>query len=230
MSFLERLFMYQTWNFLPSLGTPSPTTTLTPGNHEFPFTFCLSNNTPDTIEGLDDCYVKYQLKATIGTAGGRRIEADTRVRVVQDIWPQKIIYRVSLPSQAYTFGSAIPIKFEFIPLCKGLEIATIHTEVKETHKLLQLTLSRRARVIAEDDFYPRDWNEDEFRITSDNEGCWHSLTRFLRLPNDPKECLQSLSTNFLHVEHTLTTQIKLLNPDGHHSAVCFPGPLFVPPY
>lgn len=73
--------MYQTWNFLPSLGTPSPTTTLAPGNHEFPFTFCLSNTTPDTIEGLDDCYVKYQLKATMGTAGGRRIEADTRVRV-----------------------------------------------------------------------------------------------------------------------------------------------------
>ncbi|GKZ24235.1 hypothetical protein AbraIFM66951_002306 [Aspergillus brasiliensis] len=238
MPFWERLFMYQTWNFLHSKGTSSRTT-LAPGNHEFPFTFCLSNNTPDTIEGLGDCRVKYHLKATLGTAGGRRIEADTQVRVrrmyrsllvpepkmLQDIWPQKIIYRVSLPFQAYTFGSVIPIKYQFIPLRKGLQIASIHSEVKETHKALQPSLSTRSRIVAKDDDDSSDW--DDFRAVSDDEGCWYSTTRFLRLPNDPKECLQSLTTNFLHIEHTLSTQIKLLNPDGHHSAVFLDIPITI---
>ncbi|PYH37112.1 arrestin family protein [Aspergillus neoniger CBS 115656] len=228
MPSLERLFMYQTWNFLPYPGTPSPTT-LPAGNHEFPFTFCLSNSTPGTIEGLGDF-------------GGRRIHANTRVRVrpmyrslllpepkiMQETWPQKILYRVSLPSQAYTFGSVVPIKFEFIPLCKRLEVATIHTKVEETHRALQQSVSnRRSRILVKDDYYPRGWDEDEYRITSDNEECWYSTTRLLHLPNDPKECLQSLSTNFLRVEHTLTIQIKLLNPDGHHSAVLLDMPISV---
>ncbi|PWY74879.1 arrestin domain-containing protein [Aspergillus eucalypticola CBS 122712] len=241
MPSLERLFMYQTWSFLPYPGTPSPTT-LPAGNHEFPFTFCLSNSTPDTIEGLGDCHARYQLKAMISTVGGRRIHANTRVRVrrmyrslllpepkiMQEIWPQKIIYRVSLPSQAYIFGSVVPIKFEFIPSCKRLEVATIHTKVEETHRALQQPVSNhRTRIIVKDDYYPRGWDEDEYRITSDNEGCWYSTTRFLHLPSDPKECLQSISTNFLRVEHTLTIQVKLLNPDGHHSAVLLDMPISI---
>ncbi|RAL02604.1 arrestin domain-containing protein [Aspergillus ibericus CBS 121593] len=233
----DRLFMRQTWNFLRF--SPSTSNTLPPGNHEFPFHFCLSSKTPDSIQGLDDCSIKYNLKAQIRTLKGTGFDITRSIRVcrmyrsllipepkvLQNIWPDKIIYRVRSPSRTYTFDSVIPISFHFVPIRKGLTISSIQIQIIETHKAIQPSLGTRSRIIVQDDYIPPCW--DELDTTSDDEGYWHCLTRIVHLPKDTKQCVQSTANTFLRVDHTLNIQIRLLNPGGNESAINLTWPISI---
>ncbi|PYI02693.1 arrestin domain-containing protein [Aspergillus sclerotiicarbonarius CBS 121057] len=234
---LEHISMRQTWNFLRF--STSTSDTLPPGNHEFPFHFCLSNKAPDSIQGLADCYIKYHLKAQIRTPRGCSFDFTKQIRVcrmyrslvipepsvLQNIWPDKIIYRVQSPSNTFTFDSAVPISFHFVPLRKALKIASIHIQLTETHKAIQPALGTRSRIIIQDNYDAPDW--DGFETISDDEGFWYYTTHLLRLPKGTKQCLQSTSNAFLRVDHTLNIQIRLLNPEGHESAIDLTWHVFV---
>ncbi|PWY80829.1 hypothetical protein BO94DRAFT_558240 [Aspergillus sclerotioniger CBS 115572] len=234
----ERLFMRQTWNFLQCSKT-STSTTLPPGNHEFPFHFCLSSKTSDSVQGLNDCSIRYNLKAQIRTLKDSTFDTAKHItvcrihrsllfpepKILQNIWPDKIIYRAQSPSTTYTFNGTIPLTFHFVPLRKGLKIASIHTQVIETHKAIQPSLSTRSRIIIQDDFNVPSC--DELETTSDDEGYWHHLNRLLRLPKGLRKCVQSTANSFLRVDHELEIQIRLVNPDGHESSINLTWPIFI---
>ncbi|PYH98625.1 arrestin domain-containing protein [Aspergillus ellipticus CBS 707.79] len=238
MPLRERLFMHQIWSFLPFSQNPTPIT-IPAGNHEFQFQFCLPGQSPDSSQGLDDCYIRYHLKAQIRTVKGGIFDALRPVKVcrvyqscllpeaqaIERVWPDKVIYRATIPSSAYTFGSAIPVKFQFIPLLKGVRVEGIHSHLMESHKAIQPILGSRCRLIVRDEYHGPDW--DEFDTLSDDEGYWYCTTRILQLPKNTRGCLQSASTGFLHVKHTLNIEIRLLNPDGHASAINLTWPIFI---
>jgi hypothetical protein len=67
----EATFYHQAWSFLPE---PTKTQTnlqpLQPGNYEFSFSVTLHNSLPESVEGLDDCYIRYELTAGISCSWG----------------------------------------------------------------------------------------------------------------------------------------------------------------
>lgn len=77
---------HQIWSFLRPSGT-SASTILQPDNYEFPFQFCLSKQISESIEGLEDCYVRYNLKAQICGGGNESTaEVNRRIRIFR-IYP-----------------------------------------------------------------------------------------------------------------------------------------------
>ncbi|PWY73038.1 arrestin domain-containing protein [Aspergillus heteromorphus CBS 117.55] len=236
--FGERVFMHQIWSFLRIPGSSAPVN-VPAGNHEFPFDFCLSSETPESVQGLDDCYIRYHLKAQIQTTKGGNLDVVKPVRVcrihqsvlfpvsktLQRVWPQKVIYRATIPSGTYSFDSLIPVNLHFIPLVKGIRIDGINTHVIESHKSTQPPVGHRSRVIVEDNYQAQEW--DGFETLSDDDGHWYCLTRVLRLPRTTIQCLQSTRTSFLHVDHILSIRIGLLNPDGHLSEISLTWPILI---
>lgn len=64
----ESLFYHQIWNF--KRGFKKGKNTLQPGNHEFYFSVSLNSRLPPTIEGLDDCFIRYKLTAELNCPWG----------------------------------------------------------------------------------------------------------------------------------------------------------------
>jgi hypothetical protein len=64
----EVTFYHQVLSLLGSLGKQK--TLLRPGNYEFPFSVSLKATMPESVEGLDDCYIRYDLTAEINSSWG----------------------------------------------------------------------------------------------------------------------------------------------------------------
>ncbi len=59
---------------------------LPPGNHEFPFEFTLKGDTPETVEGLKENYIKYSLIATADRARlAKDLVATQSLRVIRTL-------------------------------------------------------------------------------------------------------------------------------------------------
>jgi arrestin-related trafficking adapter 4/5/7 len=61
------------------------------GNYEFPFEVLLPGDTPESVEGLYDCWIVYRMKATI--ARGRlahKLHARKHLRVVRTLDPSSL--------------------------------------------------------------------------------------------------------------------------------------------
>ncbi|KAL4867047.1 hypothetical protein BDV12DRAFT_187029 [Aspergillus spectabilis] len=233
------------WKELPifhqicSFLGPSKSTILEIGNYEYPFEFPLPTGLPETVEGLEDSYIRYRLKAQIGTKGST-MEATRLIRVlreypsilvaephnkqanhgsqaVQNIWPHKVIYHVSMPSRAFLMGSSIPLSLRFIPLCKGLEVDRIMMRIVERHQTMRPCPAARCRDILTDVMRRVAWGELE--PVYDNEGEWYSMSHMLQLPRSAKDCLQSVLNGAISVTHSLVIDVSLMNLDGHMSAL-----------
>ena len=55
--------MRKTWDFVNKCKRSSET--LPAGNYEYPFDMILPGKTPESVEGLQDVYIVYRMKATI---------------------------------------------------------------------------------------------------------------------------------------------------------------------
>lgn len=64
----ERIFYHQIWSLIRVWKGNS--TTLQPGNYEFPFSVSLHKRMPASIEGMDDCYIRYGLTAALNCSRG----------------------------------------------------------------------------------------------------------------------------------------------------------------
>ncbi|RMD41203.1 hypothetical protein DV735_g3886, partial [Chaetothyriales sp. CBS 134920] len=180
----EKTFFEKTWPFM--VPGKAKTEVLPPDNYEWPFDTILEGSLPESIEGLKDAWIIYRLKAEIGRKRARDIVTRKPLRMVRtldpsalelahamsvdNIWPNKIEYSISVPSKAIVFGSFVRVDFKLIPLLKGLVIGAITTEVKEEQELvvdpewglasLAGAHSRLERVIAHD-VYTLDPDKDE---------------------------------------------------------------------
>ncbi|RMZ86352.1 hypothetical protein DV736_g6422, partial [Chaetothyriales sp. CBS 134916] len=246
--FKEKTFFEKTWPFM--VPGKTKTEVLLPDNYEWPFDTILEGALPESIEGLKDAWIIYRLKAEIGRKRGRDIVARKPLRIVRtldpsalelahamsvdNIWPNKIEYSISVPSKAIVFGSFVRVDFKLISLLKGLVIGNITTEVREEQELvvdpewgvtsLAGSQSRLERVIAQD-VYTLDPDKDEQVLDEEAEG--YQFSRFLELPKtlnryqSPQAGRAAMENDMAHAappvygEHILDKLYSELDPSGY---------------
>ena len=135
------------WSFLP--GEKSHYHTMKSGQHVFPFNFTFPGNLPSTIRTyLNDANITYKLKATAHrSAFQHNFHAARNVVVlrgftnealeynqtleIENTWPGKVMYCLTLPHKAYAAGDEIPVSVKFMPLAKGTRVTQITSVIKE---------------------------------------------------------------------------------------------------
>ncbi|KIV91858.1 hypothetical protein PV10_06350 [Exophiala mesophila] len=233
----EKTFFEKNWTFRdPGKGK---TEMLCPDNYEWPFSCILEGGLPESVEGLKDAWVIYRLKAEVVRKRGRDIVVRKPLRVVrtldasalelahamsvENIWPNKIEYSISIPNKAVAFGSFVQVDFKLIPLLKGLVIGNVSTQVKEEQEFVvdpEWGVSavgggqiKQDRVIVAD--LHRINVEDEQILDETAEG--FEFSRYLELPKSLNHCLQDCNTKGIKVRHKVKFNVQLHNPDGHIS-------------
>lgn len=157
---------------------------------------------------------------------------------VENIWANKIEYRIEIPSKAVPFGTAIDVDMRFTSLLKGLKIGGVRCVLWEFQKdiLTGQTKISRDRT-HETERQIDEWNfelgENEYQDMIDENGAdgW-VLKEKLALPKSLNRCLQSLEVRAspydgtegldgggIEVKHKVRFFISLINPDGHVSEV-----------
>ncbi len=232
----EKEFFNREWTF-PE-GPKSKWNTLKAGNFDYPFQVIIEGNMPESVEGLDDSWVVYRMKATIERGRlAHNISTRKHLRVVRtlgptslelahgiaikSVWKDKIDYSMATPAKSVIFGTAVQANIRLIPILKGLKIGKIQIKLNETQELK--AFERRHK-------YHREVVVDEFEIEehSDPNGQeGYDLTRTLQLPKTLKKCLQGVDTPGLKVRHRLSFNIALINPDGHVSELRGHIPLLI---
>ncbi len=117
---------------------------------EWPFEFELSPSMPESVEGLPNTYVIYNLHASVSRPGwntkdlqsqeririvrtlGQASMETTRSRVNADVWANKISYSISIPTDAVVFGTSITADVELSPLKKGLTMGRVDLRLVES--------------------------------------------------------------------------------------------------
>lgn len=237
-SYKEKTFFEKTWPF--KVAGKEKTLMLLPDNYEWPFDCILEGGLPESVEGLKDAWIIYRLKAEIGRKRGKDIVVRKPLRIVrtldpsalelahamsvENIWPNKIEYSISIPSKAIIFGSFLRVDFKLIPLLKGLVIGQITTQVREEQEFvvdpewglsaLGGGLTKNDRTIASDT-YTINAESDEQIIDEAAEG--FQFTRFIELPKSLHQCMQDCNVKGIKIRHKAKFNVQLHNPDGHIS-------------
>lgn len=219
--------------------------TLDVGNYEFPFSTVVPGDIPETVEGLPGCSVVYVIEATLDRGKFYSdITTKKRLRVIRtfstdaaeltetvavdNTWPQKVEYSLSVPSKAIAIGSVIPISFTLVPLLKGIRFGRVKVQFLELYMYVGYVpppYSAERSIVSKS--IPNTQLDPEF--TSDN---WEFDT-ILQLPDSLAKCTQDCSIeSFVRVRHKLKFVIELINPDGHVSELraALPLQLFISPF
>ncbi|EXJ92982.1 hypothetical protein A1O3_01538 [Capronia epimyces CBS 606.96] len=237
-AYKERTFFEKSWTFRePGKGK---TEVLQPDNYEWPFQCILEGSLPESVEGLKEAWIIYRLKAEISRKRGRDIVVRKPLRIVrtldsnalelshamsvENIWPNKIEYSISIPNKAVAFGSFVQVDFRLISLLKGLVIGNVSTQVKEEQEFVvdpEWGISagsnghtKTERIIVSD-LYRINPEVDEQIIEEVAEG--YQFSRYLELPKSLNQCLQDCNVKGIRVRHKVKFNVQLHNPDGHIS-------------
>ncbi|OQD80922.1 hypothetical protein PENANT_c031G00089 [Penicillium antarcticum] len=237
----EATFYHQIWSFLPESNKKQ--TTLQPGNYEFPFEVTLHNSQPESVEGLDDCYIRYELTAGINCSWGLIARSkDMRVsealeplsflepESIERTWAEKIAYRISIPGRAYQIGAPMKIDFRYIPLQKGVRPASIKVQLMESHAVdsraggPRSIRQTREKIIINDSSEFEDFLGDGISPEEADGEEWDALSHTILPSKCIEPCVPSCNTSVIKISHSLKVCIKLLNPNGAYSetAAFFP--------
>lgn len=139
--------MTHDWSFLQ--GAKNHSHTIKAGRHAFSFGFTFEGNLPSTLKTyLNDANISYKLRATaVRSAFSSNFHAQKNVTVVksftnealefnqtleiENTWPGKVMYCLTLPFKAYAAGDEIPVNVKFMPLAKGVKVTSVSSVVKE---------------------------------------------------------------------------------------------------
>lgn len=122
--------------------------TLVQGNYEFPFSAILPGSLVESVEGLPNASIVYKLEANIERGKFfsdlickkhvrvvRTMRPDSlelsETMAVDNTWPKKVDYSISVPAKALAIGSLTPIHIEVVPLMKGLRLGPIKITLVE---------------------------------------------------------------------------------------------------
>ncbi|KAL8908560.1 MAG: hypothetical protein Q9171_005395 [Xanthocarpia ochracea] len=237
-------FFRHTWEFV--IPGPRRGETLAADNYEWPFDYALPGNMSESVEGLDDSWIVYRLKATIERGIlAQNIVTRKHVRVVRTLdtdalelshemrvdntWLDKIDYTISSPTKGVIFGTMVEVNFRITPLLKGLKIGEVHTSLVETQciwidpKNQERKKGTITRLVAEDNF---DFPQDQQTELIDGHDAW-LFSRRLALPKSLRQCLQNVNTMGIRTRHNLNLVVKLINPDEHVSQLLASLPLHI---
>lgn len=241
---------------------------LAQGNYEFPFSTILAGSIPESIEGLSGCSLVYKLEASIER--GRfspPLITKKHIRVVRTMttdavelsetiavdntWPQKVDYSISIPSRAVAIGSGTRIDLLLVPLLKGLKLGNVKVSLAEYYSFCFPTGAKSGeKVVCEtvvrkpSKTHPRGmemWKDmtpdvdgvffrnEDMALTMDK---WE-ISAFLPIPASLAKCTQDCDIeSHVKVRHKLKFVIGLINPDGHVSELraTLPITLFISPF
>ncbi|KAJ5656550.1 hypothetical protein N7507_008500 [Penicillium longicatenatum] len=230
----ESIFYHQIWNF--KRGFTKGQNVLQPGNHEFNFSVTLSNKLPTTIEGLDDCFIRYKLTAELNCPWGVINESRSMdVSRMQDIfsfiepqgiegfWDEKITYHITVPGHAFPLGCPIQVYMRYIPLLKGLFAEKMKVQLLETHSISQRTglqppVRRTRETVVAEDLAEFEEFEENLSIEIDGDQ-WRNITHTIYMPNSLAACRPTSRSSVLEVTHALKVSVRLRNPNGKYSEV-----------
>ncbi|XPS72976.1 hypothetical protein M3J09_005131 [Ascochyta lentis] len=214
------------------------------GYHEWDFKFRMPSNLDQSVEGLPTNWVVYNLKATVDRGYmSKQLSASSHIRVIrtlgrdmlesmpmeqinEDIWANKVAYKITVPQKNYIIGTQITADFVLIPLRKGVEITTIKMELIESRQLFADYAGRRIshqtdiQVAVNEADMPANSAHlvpseiDEADALFDES---HRFSMSLDLPKSLKHCRQSVDTENIRLSHKLRLYVNLKNPEGHTS-------------
>ncbi|KAL8799187.1 MAG: hypothetical protein Q9182_006087 [Xanthomendoza sp. 2 TL-2023] len=200
-------FFRHYWDFTD----PKRAETLAADNYEWPFDLVLQGDIAESIEGLQDTWIVYRMKATIDRGVlAQNVIARKHVRMVRTLdtaalelyqgvafentWQDKIYYTLSTPTKGIILGTTVDVHFRIASLLKGLKIGEVTTTLTETQDIwLDPRYRERKkgtinRLIAEDRF---DFPQDQETVLVDGHDAW-VFSRSLTLPKSLKQCLQTV--------------------------------------
>lgn len=241
--------------------------TLMQGNYEFPFSAILPGSMTESVEGLKNAAVVYKLQATVERPRLADLTCTKHLRVIRTLssdavelsestaidnsWPKKVEYSISIPAKAIAIGSSTPIDMSFVPVLKGLKLGPVKVYLIETvqcsggHRgsfsdekvLTKLKIKdpighvklrrQRQKRIDNGELSPGDIMEDETF-----QDRWNFET-VLNIPSNLTRCNQDASIlSNIKLRHKLKFVVSLINPDGHISELraSLPLQLFISPF
>ncbi|KAM9929181.1 hypothetical protein OXX59_001353 [Metschnikowia pulcherrima] len=219
---------------------------LVQGNYEIPFHAILPGDMPESVEGLPGANVVYKLEAQIErgklhntlitkkhTRVVRTMTTDaaelSETMAVDNTWPKKVEYSLSVPSKALAIGSGTPVSMMLVPLLKGLQLGEIRMTLVEMYSFVSYIPPpyTSERVVCEKVIPAPKEDDDNYQMDK-----WE-ITSFLRIPPNLSKCTQDCDIQtHLKVRHKLKFVIGLKNPDGHTSELraSLPVQLFISPF
>ncbi|KAK9479640.1 hypothetical protein V1514DRAFT_291267 [Lipomyces japonicus] len=239
----EKIIYDHTWNFLNWEGSKSASHTVGQGNYEYPFQVVLPGSLIESVEGLDGGSVIYKMKAivergrfannlikkkhirVVRTLGPEALEL-SQTMSIENVWPSKVDYSISIPSKAVPIGSATPVQLLLQPLLKGLKLGQILISLKEYYTFhipngashAGVRTVNHITIPAPDD-------------TADLQDVW-DIKEFFQVPPNLTKCTQDCDIpGYIEVRHKLKFAVSLKNPDGHVSELraSLPISLFISP-
>jgi hypothetical protein len=196
-----------------------------------------------SVEGLPTNWVVYNLKATVDRGYmSKQLSAVSHIRVIrtlgrdllesmpmeqinEDIWANKVAYKITVPQKNYIIGTSVTADFFLIPLRKGVEITTIKMELIESRQLFADYAGRRIshqtdiQVAVKEADMPSN-SEQLVPAEAEADALFDESHRFsmtLDLPKSLKYCRQSVDTENIRLSHKLRLYVNLKNPEGHTS-------------
>ncbi|KAG0169847.1 hypothetical protein DFQ28_011346 [Apophysomyces sp. BC1034] len=229
----ERIIVEHEWSFLPPTRK---TYQLAEGHYEWDFELPLPSDLPETVEH-ELGKVTYQLKAvaerpafSINYVDRRPVQVMRLVLpsatelsqsvLISNVWTQKLIYDVSVPSRIYCPDSVIPVTFEFSPLASDIKIRSVACFLKEyttfttgDHHKTEGRVTKHLR----DDHFPMP-----------TTGVW-TKTELLHIPSTASRHIK-YDTNtgeLIKIKHKLKFTVSLVNADGHVSELRAAIPIMI---
>jgi hypothetical protein len=230
------------WAPFETHGPGSSMKVLKAGNYEWPFEVEIPGTMAESVEGMQDSYIKYKLKATVARGKlAQDLHAYKAIRIVrtldpsalelahamtvENVWPNKIEYSLEIPQKAIIFGSSIDICMRFTSLLKGLKIGKIKCVLQETQDFTLSALSghseRNWKNVRDVASWAFELNDDEHYhdvLDENGQDGWR-LVEKMSLPISLEKCLQDVDVHGIKIRHKVKFNVALLNPDGHISEV-----------
>ncbi|CCK73581.1 arrestin C-terminal domain-containing protein NDAI_0G05980 [Naumovozyma dairenensis CBS 421] len=241
--------------------TSNSSRTLMTGNYEIPFSAILPGSTTESVEGLDNASVTYKLEAVIERPRSADLICKKHLRIVRTMspdsleisetisvdnsWPGKVDYSISIPTKAIAIGSSTPINIMLIPLLKGLKLGSVKIYLVENSQYCGAYggVIPQERVVSKlklkdplmhESYMKQHGVSDEKQDDNDTayQDRW-DISTTLQVPTSLTKCTQDCNIlSNIKVRHKLRCVLSLTNPDGHVSELraSLPIKLFISPF
>ncbi|ODV80336.1 protein for resistance to o-dinitrobenzene, calcium, and zinc [Suhomyces tanzawaensis NRRL Y-17324] len=210
------------------------------GNYNLPFKVFLPANISETVEGLPSASLHYKLHCTIERGRFEKPFVTSKlIRIartlhpsnlnltdsidINNTWPGKVQYNVSIPKKGVPIGSTLPIKILVVPIAKGLTLKGANASIVQHFHVLHSEgkspeweiLSGKQTLQTPD---PESLPVDQWLIKS-----------HFKVPNNLKHINQTcdLKNNIIQVKHRLRITLQLKNQAGHVSELRANVPIHV---
>ncbi|ANZ76709.1 BA75_03576T0 [Komagataella pastoris] len=247
-------------------STKTESHTLGQGNYEIPFSTVLPGDIPESLEGAPGASLIYELEANLERSRFvsnivakkhlrviRTMNSDaaelTETVAVDNTWPNKVDYCVSIPNRAMAIGSVNPLEIILVPLSKGLRLGNISLTVIEQYNYKTAAGSQSGERIVSEKYMKKPSKTAEGKsiwqlepdingVFFQNEELMFSTEKWeirttLPLENSLDKCSpDSDIAGSVKIRHKLKFNIGLLNSDGHISELrgTLPVILFISPF